>query len=99
AEVLGYYKKLRDQITAAGPVVSGRIGGTPEIHEKINRETGQGLVACFAPAVGSYTYLTHAKVKKCLWHSDNLKVTFLKSGHARLDCSLDGTDAALVFFS
>jgi hypothetical protein len=33
--LIGKYKQVRDAIAAASPVVTGRIGGNPEIHEKI----------------------------------------------------------------
>ena len=56
ASLLGKYKQVRDAITASDPEVTGLVGGL-EIHEKIARASGQGVIAIFATATGTYRYL------------------------------------------
>lgn len=52
------YKQVRDDITKAYPVRCGRLGGSPEIHEKINPETGRGAVVVFTHGAGCFTHVT-----------------------------------------
>lgn len=47
AQVLGAYKQVREDITAAYPVTLGRPGSTFEVHEKLNAATGKGAVCLF----------------------------------------------------
>ena len=55
-EALGHYKRVREDVTAAYPVVYGRPGDLFEAHEKINGETRRGLISLFANAAGTYRY-------------------------------------------
>jgi alpha-galactosidase len=96
--LLGFYKQVRDDITAAAPVRSGVVGGSPEVHEKINARTGRGAVCLFAEAAGAQTYITTHKVAKKFWTHDGVKVTRLKSGQARIDFAVAGPSARIVFF-
>ena len=63
SEVLGVYKRVRDDVTAAYPTVYGRPGETFEVHEKINAKNGRGLVSLFANQSGTYRYRLSANVK------------------------------------
>ena len=54
--VTSLYKKVRDDVTGAYPVVYGEPGDLFEVHEKISEETGRGLVSLFANAAGVYSY-------------------------------------------
>ena len=60
-EVLAQYKKVRDDVTRAYPVVYGTPGDLFEVHEKIDPETGRGLISVFANAQGVYRYRIHAE--------------------------------------
>ena len=62
-EVLGVYKRVRDDVTAAYPTVYGRPGETFEVHEKINAKNGRGLVSLFANQSGTYRYCLSSNVK------------------------------------
>ena len=62
-EVLGVYKRVRDDVTAAYPAVYGRPGETFEVHEKISCKTGRGLVSVFANQPGTYRYRLSADAK------------------------------------
>ncbi|MBR0463131.1 MAG: alpha-galactosidase [Clostridia bacterium] len=59
AQVLGVYKRLRDDITAAYPRVTGQPGQAFEAHEKLNEENGRGVVVLFANQRGHYEYRLH----------------------------------------
>ena len=39
--ILQRYKRVRDDITASDPIVTGAVGSSPEIHEKISPQTGK----------------------------------------------------------
>lgn len=97
-EVLGLYKQVRDDVTRAGPVRAGIVGGSPEIHEKINPRTGRGLIAIFAEAPGTYTYVTQNVVAGGDKGMGDVQVTRDAQGRARLDAAFAQAGAALVFF-
>jgi alpha-galactosidase len=58
ASVIGEYKKTAHDVTEAYPRVSGFIGASPEIHEKINPKTGGGLIAFFTREPVETVYVT-----------------------------------------
>ncbi|MFC1463141.1 hypothetical protein ACFLQU_06015, partial [Verrucomicrobiota bacterium] len=95
---LGYYKQVRDAVTAASPIVSGVIGGTPEVHEKIDPASGCGAVSVFAPRAGRYTYVTHRVVAGTYAAMDGVEVELLSSGRAGITVTLDGWGGKVVFF-
>ena len=97
--VLGAYKQVRDDITAASPVRAGMVGGSPEIHEKINPASGRGVVAAFASAAGTYTYVTARHVARRHWAAtEGLSVKRTRDGRARLEMKFAAPGAHLVFF-
>jgi alpha-galactosidase len=97
-EILRRYKQVRADITVADPVRRGIIGGSPEVHEKINPVTGRGAVAIFAAVAGRYSYVTDRAVAAPYWAGDGVAVTIEPDGRARLDVDLAEPGAALVFF-
>jgi hypothetical protein len=74
------------------------VGGSPEIHEKINPATGRGLVAVFAEMPGSYTYVTRNVVAGDYNIAGDVLVARDAAGRARLDVTFAQAGAALVFF-
>jgi hypothetical protein len=56
------------------------------------------VICVFAQSDGAYTYITTNKVAQKFWTHDGVKVTWLKSGHARLDFTIVKPSARLVFF-
>ncbi|NJN25237.1 MAG: hypothetical protein HC819_04295 [Cyclobacteriaceae bacterium] len=104
------YKQVRDHITRAYPVRKGAFGGSPEIHEKIDPETGKGVVVIFYnyknawnksadhAFPGKFTYVTHHKPDQKFWTNLDAEVTFDTDGHAFISKSFDGPGAAIVFF-
>jgi alpha-galactosidase len=98
-EVLGHYKKVRNDITVACPVRSGICGGSPEVHEKINAANGRGAVCVFAAAAGRYTYVTANTVTEMgLWHTDGVRVERDRAGRARLTLDFAHPGAKIVLF-
>ena len=109
AETLSKYKQVRDDISAAYPARSGEIGGTPEIHEKINPETGKGAVVIFYnyrnawrqkepyfPA--SFRYVTRLPVVKESWHNGVTVAGYDSKGRAILEGKFDGPGAKIILF-
>ena len=94
--VLGIYKRLRDDITRAYPVVYGQPGETPEVYEKIS-DSGRGMAVLFGNQSGGYTYRLTAKTDKNATVFGPAEV--LRDGAAtliRFRC--DAPEAAIVFF-
>lgn len=82
--LLGYYKQVRDEVTAAFPVRSGFVGCNPEIHEKIGNG-GRGIVCAFTDNGGVYRYVTSSRVDSKIKSSDDsVKVNILKDGRVEL---------------
>jgi alpha-galactosidase len=99
-DTLRRYKRVAADVTAAYPVRSGQVGGSPEVHEKVNAETGRGVVSVFAASRGTYTYVTENRVEaEGVWHNDGVTVTLLPDGRARIDATFGrGQYAKLVIF-
>jgi alpha-galactosidase len=98
-EALGWYKQVRDDITLADPFRTGHIGGSPEVHEKIDRETGRGVVSFFAAAPGTYSYVTKNIVANGIRHNDGVTVTADPHGRARITATFaPGQYAKVIFF-
>ena len=97
-KVLGLYKQVREDITAASPVCTGIVGGSPEVHEKINPVTGRGAVAVFAGAAGRYAYVSASPVAAGHWASECVSVSLDLQGRARIECEFKQPGAHLVFF-
>lgn len=96
--LLGWYKKVRDDVTSAFPVRSGFIGCNPEIHEKIG-ESGRGVVCIFADCEGSYRYITSNRASAKVNASDtDVKVTPLPDGRAEIIFKFDKGGAKIAFF-
>ena len=44
------WRQVRDSMAAASPVRTGAVGGSGEVHEKIEHETGRGAIVVFSTA-------------------------------------------------
>ncbi len=97
-EVLGRYRQVRDDITAAAPVRTGIVGGSPEIHEKINPATGRGVVCIFAGAQGHYRYVTAHRAASHTWQSGGVTIAPMTDGRSELVIDFSQVKAAIVFF-
>jgi hypothetical protein len=80
---------------------TGEVGGSPEVYEKINPETGRGVVCLFCSAPGTYTYITeNAVVPGRHWTNDAQNVTLTPgpTDRVRLDARFQTEGAKIVFF-
>jgi alpha-galactosidase len=98
AATLQRYKTVREAMTEASPVFWGKVGGSPEVYEKISEKSGQGAVVVFSPGKGSYTYLTARRVAQPYWHTEGVSVALAADGTARLDLEFPSGGAKIVFF-
>ncbi|MFW6313429.1 MAG: alpha-galactosidase [Spirochaetota bacterium] len=57
SETLAAYKRVRDAITRARLIRTGEPGASPEIYEKIDSTTGEGIVCAFSAAPQSVRYV------------------------------------------
>jgi alpha-galactosidase len=95
--LLGLYKQVREDITAATARITGRPGGSPEIYEKIS-DRGYGVVCIFASARGTYTYVTEQCTASDWWATEGVTLAFDAQGRAVLTCQFDEVGAIIVFF-
>jgi len=95
---LAAYRQVREDITRATIRRTGAVGGSPEVYEKIDPDTGRGVVSVFASARGTYTHLIHAPVSAQTWAMPGVAVTPLPGGGARLDVTFDAPGGKCVFF-
>jgi alpha-galactosidase len=96
--LLGLWRQVRDSVEAAAPVRSGVVGGSGEVHEKIEHETGRGLIAMFSSVGGRRRYVSAHRVARPWWASAGTKVALDSEGRAVLDVTFESPGAALVFF-
>ncbi|MFB3892613.1 MAG: alpha-galactosidase [Phycisphaerae bacterium] len=99
ARLLGLYKQVRDDVTAAPPRRAGIVGGPCEVHEKINPATGRGVVCIFSTITGPCSYVTAGRADRSFWASEGVKVSFTAGGQAKIDIDFpDRGGAKIVFF-
>lgn len=95
---LAAYKQVRADITRATLRRIGMVGGSPEVYEKIDPDTGKGVVSVFAGARGTYTYLTHVPASAQTWAMPGVSVQEVGGGLARIDVTFDAPGGKCVFF-
>jgi hypothetical protein len=74
----------------------GSPGESIEIYEKINPETGKGVVVMFGK--GQIEYVTKSKVDLKTWKSDAVTLEIDSKGRAVIKTVFDETSAKIVFF-
>ena len=84
-------------MAAAPPVRTGEVGGSGEVHEKIDGH-GRGAIVVFSTAAGRQRYVSEHSVVSEHWATPGTRVTFDASGRAVLDSAFDEPGAAIVFF-
>jgi alpha-galactosidase len=95
---LGYYKQVRNDMTETAMIRNGAVGGSPEIYEKINPETGKGAVVIFSSHAGSYTYITRMKPNQKTWNTEGVDLSFDSEGHAVINTKFTKAEAKIIFF-
>lgn len=96
-DILGKYKQVKFDITAAQPVNYGSPGELVEIHEKINSENGKGVVVIFGINKREVTYVTKSKANTKTWNNEDVSITFDKEGRAVIKASFSETGAKIIF--
>jgi alpha-galactosidase len=95
---LALYKQVRDAAASVSAKVTGTVGSSPEIYEKIDTSSGTGLVSFFTCSPGSYSYIIgpfpEGKLPK-IFHADALET--LEEGYVRITVNLTRNTARTVF--
>jgi alpha-galactosidase len=96
AALIRRYKSVARDITEAYPLVRGFNGASPEIHEKLDPETGRGIVVFFTREPVDLVYCTQvlARVSE-VSGADEWQV--LANGRLKLWVSLGQNEARIVF--
>jgi len=95
---LGYYKQVRNDMTETAMIRDGAVGGSPEVYEKINPETGRGAVVVFSSHAGSYSYITEMKPDQKTWNTEGVDLSFDSEGHAVINTKFSKAEAKIIFF-
>ncbi len=96
--ILARYKKVRDDITASPALVTGAVGTSPEIHEKISPQTGKGAVVLFTTASGKFKYVTQHRPHKNAWCAGGVKVRYDPKGRAIIEADFASPGTGIVLF-
>ena len=112
SRLLAPYKAISRYAASASPVRTGGVGDMIETYEKIDPESGKGLVVIFAnitmkgawgkpltmrqPLVAKL--VTDSIPHKAVWHTRNATLRYDTPGHAILTATFDGSDAAIFYF-
>ena len=97
-KTLGLYKQVRDDMTETAMIRDGAVGGSPEVYEKINPETGRGAIVLFSSHQGSYEYISQNKPDQKFWSTKGVELSFDKEGHSVMKVSFDKAEAKIIFF-
>jgi alpha-galactosidase len=98
-EVIGKYKQVRADITAASPVSQGAPGSALEVHEKIGASSTKGAVVLFANTAGHYSYVTQNDVHRKAWHTGGpVALRRDERGRAVIDVNFSEPGARIFFF-
>ncbi len=57
SETLAVYRRVRDAITHSRIIQTGEPGASPEVYEKIDPTTGEGIICAFSPTRQSFRYV------------------------------------------
>lgn len=98
AELTSRYKRVAEDVTRAYPRVRGQIGGSPEIYEKLNPETGRGIVVFFTRSPAQARHVTAPlpdAARRSVYGADRVEHT--PAGSLVLHLSLPADGAAVVF--
>ncbi len=98
SNTLSLYKQVRDDMTETAMIRNGAVGGSPEIYEKINPESGRGAIVIFSSHPGKYSYISHNKVDASHWESANVKVQIDQAGLAKIETEFKTAEAKIIFF-
>jgi alpha-galactosidase len=95
---LAYYKQVREDITFSTLVQKGRPGDSCEWYEKINAQTGKGVLVMFGNTGGVYHYITSASVNREVIFPDSVSVRFDSKGRAVVKVFCKEKEAVIIYF-
>ncbi|MFN8094074.1 MAG: alpha-galactosidase [Vicinamibacteria bacterium] len=95
---LAMWRQVRDAMAGAAPVRAGEVGGSGEVHEKIDHATGRGGIVLFSTRPGRQRYVSEHRTVADYWTTPGVTVTFDAAGHAVVDAAFEKPGAAIVFF-
>jgi alpha-galactosidase len=98
SRILGLWRQVRGSMAAASPVRVGAVGGSGEVHEKIDHGTGRGAIVLFSTSAGRQRYVSEHPVVEPFWATPGTTVTLDASGHAIVDAAFEKPGASIVFF-
>jgi alpha-galactosidase len=94
---LSCYKQVRDAVTSVPARVTGVVGSSPEIYEKIDHDAGTGVLVFFTCISGAFSYIVGpVKSKPEIINADTIED--LGEGFLRITVNLEYHDARTVFF-
>jgi alpha-galactosidase len=96
--ILAMWRQVRDSMVAAAPVRVGEVGGSGEVHEKIEHETGRGAIVVFSTRAGRQLYVSEHPTVTTHWATPGVNVAFDASAHAIVDAAFEKPGAAIVLF-
>ncbi len=94
---LGRYKRVAHDMAEAAPVRTGRVGGCPELHEKLSAR-GRGAVMVFASEPGTYHCLLAGKPRGKRWLSPGMTLRRLPGGGFQISAQFNPGDYAKTAF-
>jgi alpha-galactosidase len=94
---LGWYKQVRDYVTQSTLICSGLPGDSHEIYEKIEPQSGKGLLVIIANHQGCYNYITNRHVSTAIQVPEGVKVRIDEEGSAVLEVAA-GKQTAYIFY-
>lgn len=96
---IGDYKLVADAVTRAYPRVMGEIGTSPEIYEKLDAESGLGMVVLFTVNKARIVHVTEPiSSGKLLEVKGADHWERLPDGRVKLELELAANEARVVFF-
>lgn len=98
SETLSLYKEVREDVTVSYPRIQGEIGGSPEIYEKINPDTGKGMVVIFTHSPARVTHVTQPipqPEKRQVTGADRIAVT--QDQCLQLQVEMEANSAQIIF--
>ena len=96
---LSQYKEIREDAVAIPARISGCVGSSPEVYEKINPQTGRGLIALFTSQHAEYCYDTVPLKQKPTRIVGANRYEYLPNGAIRIYVSLQQNGAKVIFFA
>lgn len=96
---MNQFKRVREEVTHAALVRSGKPGSPFEVYEKIDVRSGRGVICLFANLPGDYSYVTVSRVAEPSMVGDGVQLTSDASGRATIVCRFDKPSARILFFT